>query len=142
MVQAMLDNQQHQQLQQLPVLLDPRRLDVEEEDNTTYPHPEVVPHSILGVRNVGLYESSGLDASGRHRYLLNPSQATKNLADEKLYYLKSSRPKVYVNFRGKSGNFRESGDSRATMRFEPGAYLRATPSYHAVSGLSESYRVF
>lgn len=150
LVQAVLDNRNNPQHSLQSPLLNHHRLDLAAEDeddeleeshNQTYPHPEVVPHSILGVRDVGLgpsqrlFEPTSLDLAGRpQHYLISPPQATKNLGDEKLYYLKSGRPKVYVNFRGKTGNFRQdTGDSRVTMRFEPAAFLRATQPYHMVS---------
>ncbi|OXU30866.1 hypothetical protein TSAR_001336 [Trichomalopsis sarcophagae] len=146
LVQAVLDNRNNPQHSLQSPLLNHHRLDLAAEDeddeleerrNQTYPHPEVVPHSILGVRDVGLgpsqrlFEPTSLDLAGRpQHYLISPPQATKNLGDEKLYYLKSGRPKVYVNFRGKTGNFRQdTGDSRVTMRFEPSAFLRATQPY-------------
>ncbi|XP_058805988.1 uncharacterized protein LOC131672631 [Phymastichus coffea] len=123
LMQAVLANQPH-----------PRRLDIDVDDssesNLTHPHPEVVPHSILGVRDVGLGLNQRLFESHRQHFLLGPSQPTKNIGDEKMYYLKSSRPKVYVNFRGRTGNFRQDvGDSKVTMRFEPASFLRATQPY-------------
>lgn len=116
----------------------PRRLDVDLdenesiESNSSHPHPEVVPHSILGVRDVGLGLNQRLFEPDRLPHLSQPSKDATS--DEKLYYLKSSRPKVYVNFRGRSGNFRQDiADSKFTMRFEPAAFLRATQPYQMVS---------
>ncbi|XP_014238139.1 uncharacterized protein LOC106659900 [Trichogramma pretiosum] len=143
LVQAVLDAHQPQSQQQQQQQTLPTEETTEDESNQTLPHPIVVPHSILGVRDVGL----GLPGAQRlfepvvrqhHHFSVYETAAssglegsTKNFNDEKLYYLKSGRPKVYVNFRGKSGNFRQDlGDSRVTVRIEPAAFLRATQSYH------------
>ncbi|KAL7300562.1 hypothetical protein TKK_0006558 [Trichogramma kaykai] len=138
LVQAVLDAHQPQSQEQQTL---PTEETTEDESNQTLPHPIVVPHSILGVRDVGL----GLPGGQRlfepvvrqhHHFSVYETASglegsTKNFNDEKLYYLKSGRPKVYVNFRGKSGNFRQDlGDSRVTVRIEPAAFLRATQSYH------------
>lgn len=76
----------------------------------TYPNPEVVPHSILGVRDVGLspnYRIHTFVDDQDKRTLLRPS--SNRSPDEKLYYLKNARPKVDVNIRGRSGSF--TGDT-------------------------------
>ena len=123
-VQAVLENQQNHQ-------------DDFNSSLSSYPNPEVVPNSILGVRDVGLGPSQRLfepllPGEGRH-YLLNPPEPTKNIGDEKLYYIKEARPKVFVNFRGRTGNFRQgSKDSRLTMKQEPSLFLRATEPYQMV----------
>ena len=133
LVQAVLDAHlpQEHQLQQQQTFANTEEID--EDINQTLPHPVVVPHSILGVRDVGLGPNQRLFEPTRQHYLLNQSSA-KNFGDEKLYYLKSGRPKVYVNVRGKTGNFRQDvGDSRVTVRIEPSAYLRATQAYGEVS---------
>ncbi|XP_014209387.1 uncharacterized protein LOC106640037 [Copidosoma floridanum] len=136
LVRAVLDNHPRRHLYQAP--LPPpgqqRRFELTPEDeprNLTYPQPEVVPRSILGVRDVGLgqrvFEPFDPSRQQQQRRLIQPR---KDLGNEKLYYLKSSRPKVYVNFRGRTGNFRQDGsDSRAAVRLEPGASLRATQPY-------------
>ena len=72
--------------------------------NDSYPSPEVMPNSMLGVRNVGLppprFQSD--------KKLIFQAPNFQNL-DEKLYYLKHDSPKVYVNVRGHTGNFRKDG---------------------------------
>lgn len=73
--------------------------------NDGYPNPEVIPHSIFGVRDMGLNPNYRLDVFDDKRASLHSSKLP-NL-DEKLYYLKSGRPKVYVNVRGHSGSFRK-----------------------------------
>ncbi|XP_011498245.1 PREDICTED: uncharacterized protein LOC105362485 [Ceratosolen solmsi marchali] len=135
-VQAVLAKQR----QLLP--LSGRRFD-EEDYNMTYPPAEIVPRSIVGVHEVVLgpnqrfYESATLEAESERslQYPMSSPQSEKNLSDEKLYYLKNGRPKVYVNFRGKSGNFRQQdtptgADSRFTLRLEPSTFLKATQPYH------------
>lgn len=96
--------------------------------NESYPNPEVVPNSILGVRNVGISSNFRLDGyndENEKRVLLSPPKV--HSLDEKLYYLKSGKPKVYVNVRGNSGNFRKvEVGSRTTMSEGPLDYLRVT----------------
>ncbi|KAF7393602.1 hypothetical protein HZH68_010421 [Vespula germanica] len=98
-----------------------------ESSNESYPNPEVVPNSILGVRNIGISSNFRLDGydDTEKRVLLSPPKL-HNL-DEKLYYLKSGKPKVYVNVRGNSGTFRkiETGP-RSTLSEGPLDYLRVT----------------
>ncbi|KAI4479458.1 hypothetical protein M0802_014378 [Mischocyttarus mexicanus] len=98
-----------------------------ESSNDSYPNPEVVPNSILGVRNIGISSNFRLDGydESEKRVLLSPPKL-HNL-DEKLYYLKNGKPKVYVNVRGNSGTFRkiETGP-RSTFSEGPLDYLRVT----------------
>ncbi|KAJ8679076.1 hypothetical protein QAD02_014863 [Eretmocerus hayati] len=123
-------------------------LDANNPMNASWPHPEVVPHSIFGVRDVGLgpiftarqqqYQLQLLAAQQQQqRHKLDGLSET----DEKLYYLKgAARPKVYVNFRGGSGDARHhqlrepaSPESRLTLRLEPAAaFLRATQPYRSI----------
>lgn len=101
--------------------------------NESYPHPEVVPNSILGVRNVGVssnfrldgYDDNDNDDDDEKRVLISPPKF--HSLDEKLYYLKNGKPKVYVNVRGNSGAFRkvELGP-RTTLSEGPLDYLRVT----------------
>lgn len=93
--------------------------------NDGYPNPEVIPHSILGVRDMGLSPNYRLDTfdDDKRASLKLPS------LDEKLYYLKSGRPKVYVNVRGHSGSFRKDTivpPSTATPSEDAVGYLRVT----------------
>lgn len=88
--------------------------------NSSYPNPEVIPHSIFGVRDVGLSNVKMTPVSEDRRVLSSPKYQNH---DEKLYYLKN-RPKVYVNVRGRSGSFRK--EPRTTSY--PLEYLRVTPS--------------
>lgn len=101
---------------------------IEQTPNDSYPNPEVIPHSILGVRDMGGPNSNyRLDTfDDDKRVLLSPPKL-HNL-DEKLYYLKSSRPKVYVNVRGHSGSFRKetASLSTATPSEGPAGFLRVT----------------
>lgn len=96
--------------------------------NNGYPNPEVIPHSILGVRDMGLSPNYRLDTfDNDKRASLNPSKLPS--LDEKLYYLKSGRPKVYVNVRGHSGSFRKdiiALPSTATPSEGAVGYLRVT----------------
>lgn len=85
----------------------------EEIRNDSYPNPEVIPHSIFGVRDFGLAPNFKLKSFEEARHGLADPAKYENL-DEKLYYLKSSRPKVYVNIRGHSGSFRKDLISRTT----------------------------
>ncbi|XP_011162465.1 uncharacterized protein LOC105197679 [Solenopsis invicta] len=93
------------------------------------PNPEVIPHSILGVRDIGLSPNYRLDTFGDdNRASLHPKLPS---LDEKLYYLKSGRPKVYVNVRGNSGSFRKDTvvappPSTATPSKGAVGYLRVT----------------
>ncbi|XP_071574174.1 uncharacterized protein [Temnothorax nylanderi] len=96
--------------------------------NDDYPNPEVIPHSILGVRDMGLSPNYRLDTfDDDKRASLNPPKLPS--LDEKLYYLKSGRPKVYVNVRGHSGSFRKdtiAPPSTATPSEGAVGYLRVT----------------
>ncbi|XP_029167449.1 uncharacterized protein LOC114937951 [Nylanderia fulva] len=112
LMHAMLNNQQQSSEQpQIP-------------SEPGYPNPEVVPHSIFGVRDMGgpslNYRLDSFD--DEKRVLLRSSPKL----DEKLYYLKSGRPRVYVNVRGHSGSFRKE---------TPSSTLTATPSEGAVGYL-------
>ncbi|KYN31842.1 hypothetical protein ALC56_13981, partial [Trachymyrmex septentrionalis] len=102
----------------------------EERTPNGYPNPEVIPHSILGVRDMGLSPNYRLDAFDNDAPSLNPSLNTPKLPslNEKLYYLKSGRPKVYVNVRGHSGSFRKDTNVSSTATPSEGAvgYLRVT----------------
>lgn len=99
-------------------------------NNDGYPNPEVIPHSILGVRDMGLSPNYRLDTfDDDKRASLNPPKLPS--LDEKLYYLKSGRPKVYVNVRGHSGSFRKDTGavvppSTATTSEGAVGYLRVT----------------
>ncbi|XP_017890396.1 uncharacterized protein LOC108631168 [Ceratina calcarata] len=88
--------------------------------NSSYPNPEVIPHSIFGVRDVGLSNVKPNPAVEDRQVLSSPKYQNH---DEKLYYLKS-RPKVYVNVRGRSGSFRKEPKTTSY----PLEYLRVTPS--------------
>lgn len=91
-----------------------------------YPNPEVIPHSILGVRDMGLSPNYRLDTfDDDKRILLTASPKLQSL-DEKLYYLKSGRPRVYVNVRGHSGSFRKETTLTATPSEGAVGYLRVT----------------
>lgn len=93
--------------------------------NDGYPNPEVIPHSILGVRDMGLSPNYRLDTfDDDKRASLHPPKLPS--LDEKLYYLKSGRPKVYVNVRGHSGSFRKDTPSMATPSEGAIGYLRVT----------------
>lgn len=111
LVRAML-KQQQQQGEQTP--------------NDSYPNPEVIPHSILGVRDIGLGPNYRVDTfdDDDKRVLLSPPKLQS--LDEKLYYLKSGRPKVYVNVRGNSGRKGEAVSPTATPSEGPAGFLRAT----------------
>ncbi|XP_011629675.1 uncharacterized protein LOC105422122 [Pogonomyrmex barbatus] len=92
-----------------------------------YPNPEVIPHSILGVRDMGLSPNYRLDAFDDKRAPLSSPKLPSH--DEKLYYLKSGRPKVYVNVRGNSGSFhKNTAVPSSTVTSSEGAvgYLRVT----------------
>ncbi|EZA57697.1 hypothetical protein DMN91_003360 [Ooceraea biroi] len=113
LVRAMLKQQQQQQTEQLM-------------PNDSYPNPEVVPHSIVGVRDMGLSPNYRLDTfDDDKRVLLSPPKVQS--LDEKLYYLKSGRPKVYVNVRGHSGSFRKATVSPTATPSEGAlGYLKVT----------------
>jgi len=99
LVHVMLKQQQQQQQQQQQT--------EQSMPNDSYPNPQVVPHSIVGVRDMGLSPNYRLDTfDDDKRILLSPPKLQS--LDEKLYYLKSGRPKVYVNVRGHSGSFRKA----------------------------------
>lgn len=116
LVHAMLNQQQTSEQPQIP-------------SDPGYPNPEVIPHSILGVRDMGLSPNYRLDTfDDDKRVLLRTSPKLQSL-DEKLYYLKSGRPRVYVNVRGHSGSFRKEAVSPTlTVTPSEGAvgYLRVT----------------
>lgn len=99
--------------------------------NHGYPNLEVIPHSILGVRDMGLSPNFRLDTfDDDKRVSLNPPKLPS--LDEKLYYLKSGRPKVYVNVRGHSGSFRKdiiAPPSTATPSEGAVGYLKVTRSF-------------
>ncbi|XP_012059972.1 PREDICTED: uncharacterized protein LOC105623183 [Atta cephalotes] len=108
------------------VLKEEQRVAAERTPNG-YPNPEVIPHSILGVRDMGLSPNYRLDTfDNDKRPSLNPLKLP-NL-NEKLYYLKSGRPKVYVNVRGHSGSFRKDTNASSMATPSEGAvgYLRVT----------------
>lgn len=118
LVRAMLKQQQQQQQERTPA-------------SDGYPNPEVIPHSILGVRDMGGPGSPNyrLDTfDDDKRVLLSPPKL--HSLDEKLYYLKSGRPKVYVNVRGRSGSFRgtkgEGTDAATASEGPMGGFLRMT----------------
>ncbi|XP_076757308.1 uncharacterized protein LOC143427256 [Xylocopa sonorina] len=97
--------------------------------NDSYPNPEVVPHSILGVRDVGLTPNIRLNAiNDDRRVLVGPSKFQNH--DEKLYYLKHSKPKVYVNVRGRSGTFRKDLTPKTISDNDPVEYLSMTTPLH------------
>lgn len=100
----------------------------EQTPNDSYPNPEVIPHSILGVRDMGgLSPNYRLDTFDDDKHVLLSPPKLPSL-DEKLYYLKSGRPKVYVNVRGNSGSFRkgETVSPTATSSEGPAGFLRVT----------------
>ncbi|KAM0736822.1 hypothetical protein ACS0PU_006471 [Formica fusca] len=113
LVHAMLNQQQTSEQSQIP-------------SDPGYPNPEVIPHSILGVRDMGLSPNYRLDTfDDDKRVLLRASPKLQSL-DEKLYYLKSGRPRVYVNVRGHSGSFRKETTLTATPSEGAVGYLRVT----------------
>ncbi|XP_011149339.1 uncharacterized protein LOC105189128 isoform X2 [Harpegnathos saltator] len=120
LVRAMLKQQQQKQQQQ--------QQQIEQTPNDSYPNPEVIPHSIVGVRDMGgLSPNYRLDTfDDDKRVLLSPPKLQS--LDEKLYYLKSGRPKVYVNVRGNSGSFRkgETTSPSATPSEGPLGLVRVT----------------
>lgn len=95
--------------------------------NDSYPNPEVIPHSIFGVRDVGVTQNFNPIAASEDRHVLIGPTKLQSL-DEKLYYLKNSKPKVHVNVRGHSGSFRKDTTGKTTSRNNPIEYLRVTPS--------------
>lgn len=100
----------------------------EQVHNESYPNPEVIPHSILGVRNVGLSPNFRADSFDEDKRTLPGLPKFQNL-DEKLYYLKNGKPKVYVNVRGRSGSFRKDPSSKTTPSNGPVGYLRVTQPF-------------
>lgn len=97
----------------------------EQIQNETYPHPEVISHSIFGVRDVGLTSNFKMNVNEDRHVLGLPK--LQNL-DEKFYYLKNSRPKVYVNVRGHSGSFQKGNNRpKTTSNNNPIEFLRMTP---------------
>ncbi|XP_043280426.1 uncharacterized protein [Venturia canescens] len=73
----------------------------------TKPEPEVIPNSILGVREIALSGNYRINENSNEmeekRTLLKPPGITDR--DEKLYYLKNRSPKVDVEVRGNSGSY-------------------------------------
>lgn len=73
----------------------------------TKPRPEVIPNSILGVREMGLSGNYRINGNPNEpeekRTLLKPPGLSER--DEKLYYLKNRSPKVDVEVRGNSGSY-------------------------------------
>ncbi|XP_076640811.1 uncharacterized protein LOC143352336 [Halictus rubicundus] len=94
--------------------------------NDSYPNPEVIPHSIFGVRDFGLPPSFKLKMFDEEKHVLMEPPKLHNY-NEKLYYLKNSRPKVYVNVRGHSGSYRKDPTTRTTSGDESLEFLRVTP---------------
>ncbi|XP_043524698.1 uncharacterized protein LOC122536392 isoform X2 [Frieseomelitta varia] len=93
--------------------------------NESYPNPEVIPRSVFGVRDVGVSPSFKANTVDEDRHvLIGPSKF--QAVDEKLYYLKNNRPKVYVNLRGHSGSFRKDAISKTTSSNDFIEFLRAT----------------
>ncbi|KYM95105.1 hypothetical protein ALC62_14261 [Cyphomyrmex costatus] len=108
------------------MLKEEQRATVERTPNG-YSNPEVIPHSILGVRDMGPSPNYRLDTFDNDKHpSLNPPKLPS--LDEKLYYLKSGRPKVYVNLRGHSGSLRKDiiAPSTATPSEGTVGYLRVT----------------
>ncbi|KAL6430463.1 hypothetical protein ACFW04_007820 [Cataglyphis niger] len=91
-----------------------------------YPNPEVIPHSILGVRDMGLGPNYRLDTFDDDKPVLLRGSPKLPSPDEKLYYLKNGRPRVYVNVRGHSGSFRKEATLTATPSEGAVGYLRVT----------------
>ncbi|KZC09956.1 hypothetical protein WN55_00993 [Dufourea novaeangliae] len=96
--------------------------------NESYPNPEVIPHSIFGVRDFGLSPNLKLKMFEDEQHVLMVPPKLQNY-NEKLYYLKNSRPKVYVNVRGHSGSFRKDTATKTTSGDDSMEFLRVTP-YH------------
>lgn len=94
--------------------------------NGSYPNPEVISHSVFGVRDFGLRPNIKLKPFDEEEHALVEPPKLQNL-DEKLYYLKNSRPKVYVNVRGHSGSFRKDLTLKTTSSNDPVGFLRVTP---------------
>lgn len=93
--------------------------------NESYPNPEVIPRSVFGVRDVGISPSFKANTVNEDRHvLIGPSKF--QAVDEKLYYLKNNRPKVYVNLRGHSGSFRKDAISKTTSSNDFIEFLKAT----------------
>ncbi|XP_012153832.2 uncharacterized protein LOC105664323 [Megachile rotundata] len=106
--------------------------------NNSYPNPEVIPHSIFGVRDVGLTSTFKLNSFNEDRHVLIESPKIQNY-DEKLYYLKNSRPKVYVNVRGHSGTFRKNLAPKITSTNDPIGFLRVTPPFQRQTNSKSQY---
>ncbi|XP_076237225.1 uncharacterized protein LOC143180995 [Calliopsis andreniformis] len=100
----------------------------EEIHNTSYPNPEVIPHSIFGVRDFGLSPNFKLKTFDETKHTVASPAKYENI-DGKLYYLKNNRPKVYVNIRSHSGSFRKDLISKTTSSSDLGFVhsLRMTP---------------
>lgn len=90
-------------------------------------HLEIIPHSILGVHNVGFRPNYRLE--GDKHTLLDPTKL-RNFG-EKLYYVKNDhKPKVYVNVRGHSGSFhKKSNLSITTPKESPVGFITMTRSF-------------
>lgn len=98
------------------------------EGKEAFPKPEVIAHSIYGVRKIGglppnmKIEDFDSDEEEK-RVLLGPPR----VFNEKLYYLKSSRPNVFVNVRGRSGNYRkETTEPRTVVIYRPSEATQQT----------------
>ncbi|CAL1673057.1 unnamed protein product [Lasius platythorax] len=117
LVHVMLNQQQSSEQPQIP-------------SDPGYPNPEVIPHSILGVRDMGGPSANyRLDTFDDEKHVLLRASPKLQSLDEKLYYLKTGRPRVYVNVRGHSGSFRkETALPTLTVTPSEGAvgYLRVT----------------
>ncbi|CAK9832898.1 hypothetical protein ANTRET_LOCUS9661 [Anthophora retusa] len=95
--------------------------------NNSYPHPEVLPRSIYGVRDLSLTPPLKLDATNANKQVLIPPPKLGHL-DERIYYMKSGRPKVFVNVRGHSGSFRKDLLSKPSQTSYPMGFARISPS--------------
>lgn len=94
--------------------------------NDSYLNPEVMPHSIFGVRDFGLPSNFKLKMFDEEKHIVIDPQKFPNI-DEKLYYLKTNRPKIYVNVRGHSGSFRKDLTSTTTSSNDPVEFFRVRP---------------
>ncbi|XP_034176380.1 uncharacterized protein LOC117602447 [Osmia lignaria lignaria] len=106
--------------------------------NNSYPNPEVIPHSIFGVRDVGLTSTFKLNTFNEDRRVLIESPKIPTY-DEKLYYLKNNRPKVYVNVRGHSGTFRKDPALETTSTNDAIGFLRVTPPFQRQTNSKSRY---